>query len=208
MLAKYNLGLHAVQPVNTNNLTNDLNKDVASIRKAVSAEAITLLRLNNTSLLPLTTSPKVAYVGFGITEANTFANAIKNKYNADTYFFNYKDGSDKAAAILTALQKNYDAVIIGLHQLSKYPGNNFGLSTTAVDLINKLQQNNNAITFVFGNPYAVKNMCNAPNIVVCYEDDAIFQQAAFDVLRGNNKPKGTLPVTVCDNFKYGSGIVH
>ena len=73
--------------------------------------------------------------------------------------------------------------------------------------MNKLQQNNNAITFVFGNPYTVKNMCNAPNLVVTYEDDAIFQQAAFNVLRGTDKPKGTLPVTVCEEFNYGSGIV-
>jgi len=208
LLAKYHLGLNKVQPVNTANLTDDLNKEVAAIRKKVAKEAITLLRLHNTTLLPLATNKKVAYIGFGINEANTFANAIKDKFNADTYYFDYKDNSDKATTILNALGNNYDAVIIGLHQLSKYPGNNFGLSAGAVDLMNKIQQHNNAVTFVFGNPYAVKNMCSAPNLLVCYEDDAIFQQAAFGVLSGTNTPRGTLPVTVCDAFKYGSGIVH
>jgi beta-N-acetylhexosaminidase len=196
-----------VQQVNTANLTNDLNADVPGIRKSVAAKAMTLLRLNNTSLLPLATNKKVAYIGFGINSANTFANAIKNKYNADAYFFDYKDNDDKASTILNALSNNYDAIIIGVHQLSKYPANNFGLSASAVDLMNKLQQNNNAVTFVFGNPYTVKNMCAAPDLVVCYEDDTIFQHAAFDVLSGNNKTQGTLPVTVCDEFKYGSGIV-
>jgi len=207
LLAKYHLGLNKVRPVNTANLTSDLNAEVPGIRKAVAAKAMTLLRLNNTSLLPLTTNKKVAYIGFGINSANTFANAVKDKYNADAYFFDYKDSEDKSNTILNAVANNYDAVIIGVHQLSKYPANNFGLSPSAVDLINKLQQNNNAITFVFGNPYTVKNMCAAPNLVVCYEDDAIFQQAAVEVLSGNNKPQGTLPVTVCDEFKYGSGIV-
>ena len=59
---------------------------------------------------------------------------------------------------------------------------------------------------MFGNPYAVKNFCNAPNLVACYEDDAIFQRAAFDWLTGKIIAKGKLPVTVCDNFKYGYGI--
>lgn len=208
LLAKYNLGLNKVQPVNTTNLTNDLNTDVTAIRNIVAQKAITLLRLNTTSLLPLTAKKKVAYVGVGINSANTFANAIRNKYNTDVYYFDYKDSDAKAATILTALQKKYDAVIIGIHQLSKYPGGNFGLSKSAVELVNTIQQNGKAITFVFGNPYTVKNMCNASNLVVCYEDDAIFQQAAFDVLSGKSKPQGTLPVTVCDAFKYGSGIVH
>jgi beta-N-acetylhexosaminidase len=207
LLAKYHLGLNKVKAVNTDNLTTDLNADVPRIRKAVAEKAITLLRLNKASLLPFATNKKVAYIGFGINSANKFSDAIRNKYKADTYFFTYKDNTDKAESILNAITNNYDAVIIGVHQLSKYPGNNFGLSTTVVDLMNKLQQNNNAITFVFGNPYAVKNMCNAPNLVVAYEDDAIFQQAAFDVLSGANKPKGTVPVTVCNEFKYGSGIV-
>ena len=207
LLAKYHLGLNKAKQINTNNLTNDLNADVPAIRKAVAKKAMTLLRLTNPSILPLTGSRKVAYLGLGIDSANAFANAIKDKYNADTYFFNYKDAEGKADSVLNALTNNYDAVIIGVHQLSKYPGNNFSLTTTAVNLMNKLQQSNNAITFVFGNPYAVKNMCGAPNLVVAYEDDAIFQQAAFDVLSGANKPRGTLPVTVCDEFKYGSGIV-
>lgn len=206
LLAKYHLGLHTVQPVNTTNLADDLNTDVAAIRKGVAQKAMTLLRLSDTSFLPLATGKKVAYVGFGINGANTFANGIKNTYNADAYYFNYKDSEDKAASIISALRTKYDAVVIGIHQLSKYPASNFGLSTTAINLLNKLQQNKKAITFVFGNPYSVKNMCQAPNIVVCYEDDAIFQQVALEVLNGKNQPQGTLPVTVCSEFTYGSGI--
>ena len=164
LLAKYHLGLNKIQLVNTTNLTNDLNADVPGIRKAVASKAMTLLKLNNTSLLPLATNKKVAYIGFGINSANTFANAVKDKYNADAYFFDYKDSEEKASTILNAVANNYDAVIIGVHQLSKYPANNFGLSPSAVDLMNKLQQSNNAITFVFGNPYTVKNMCAAPNL--------------------------------------------
>ena len=40
------------------------------------------------------------------------------------------------------------------------------------------------ITMVFGNPYALKNFCDADNLIECYEDDPIFQQAAFNWLNG------------------------
>ena len=44
-------------------------------------------------------------------------------------------------------------------------------------------------------------------LIACYEDDSITQHAAIDILKGKIKARGTLPVTVCENYKYGSGIV-
>ena len=70
-----------------------------------------------------------------------------------------------------------------------------------------MQENNTSIIFDFGNPYAIKNFCDARNLVACYEDDSITQHAAADFLEGKINAKGTLPVTVCEAYKYGSGIV-
>ncbi|HYK46501.1 MAG TPA: glycoside hydrolase family 3 N-terminal domain-containing protein, partial [Parafilimonas sp.] len=53
LLAKYNLGLSRLQPVNTNNLFNDLNEDVDELRRKVARNAITLLRLSDSSAFPL-----------------------------------------------------------------------------------------------------------------------------------------------------------
>ena len=75
-----------------------------------------------------------------------------------------------------------------------------------MQLIKGAQQHNKTVTFVFGNPYAIKNICDARNIVACYQDDAITQEAAADVLKGVIGSKGRLPVTVCPEFTYGSGI--
>jgi hypothetical protein len=73
-------------------------------------------------------------------------------------------------------------------------------------IVKKLQQQTTAITFLFGNAYAAKNWCDAKNLVVCYEDDAIVQLSAFELLKGDLHYKGTLPVTVCDSYKFGFGI--
>jgi len=106
---------------------------------------------------------------------------------------------------LQALRSNYQVVVIGLHHFAKYPANNFGISAAAIRLADSIQHLLPSITLVFGNPYAIANVAGAPNLVACYEDDAIFQKAAFDFLEANIFAKGTLPVTV-GAFKYGSGI--
>src|SRR5205809_2164030 len=47
LLAKYNLGLSNTGYVNTDNLSQDLNKDVIALRRKVAKNAITLLRIKD-----------------------------------------------------------------------------------------------------------------------------------------------------------------
>jgi beta-N-acetylhexosaminidase len=49
-------------------------------------------------------------------------------------------------------------------------------------------------------------MCSAKNLAMCYEDDAIVQGTTADLLQGKIFYKGVLPVTVCENLKYGFGL--
>ncbi len=206
LLAKYNLGLNHVDSINTNNLTDDLNAEVNKLRTSVAQKSITLLRLSDKNLLPLNAGKNIAYVGFGIDSANTFSTLLQKRFKADCFYFNYKNDATKEAALLASLQNKYYVVVIGLHKFAKYPANNFGISNAAIDLIHQVQKNTTTINFVFGNPYAVKNLCDAQNLVECYEDDSIFQTKAFELLQGKIIAEGTLPVTVCDAFNFGSGI--
>jgi CubicO group peptidase (beta-lactamase class C family) len=206
LLAKYNLGLNHFKAVDTDSLTTDLNEEIPQLRAAVAQNAFTLLRLQHPRLLPLNKQSSIAYVGVGLTEANTIANLLHEQNNADVFYFDYKADTTKAAALLNSLIAKYDEVIIGVHKLAKYPANNFGMSEASIQLIKKIQQRVPSVTMVFGNPYAVKYVCDAPDLIACYEDDSIFQQAAFDWLNGKFPVKGTLPVTVCDNFQFGYGI--
>lgn len=205
LLAKYHLGLHKKQVINTENLAEDLNAKTNEIKKLLAANALTLLRKSNDNLLPLKAT-KVAFVGIGINKTNAFATRIQQAFNADLFFFENKDTITKVNSILEQL-KNYDAVVVGFHNYNRRPANQFGLSKNSLDLLNKLQ-GNNTITFAFGNPYAVQYICNSNNLVVCYEDDEITQQAAADLLMGKINAKGKLPVTVCEGFRFGDGIVY
>ncbi len=206
LLAKYNLGLNNIGYINTNNLYEDLNKDVSTLRRKVAQNAITLLRLKDTALFPLKAGKKIAYVGIGISDTNTLATFLKIEGNADVYMMDYSDDASIGDSIFKHIDSNYDAVIIGVHHFNKYPAKNFGLTLSALDLIKNLQSSTHALTMVFGNPYVLKNFCDADNLIECYEDDPIFEEAAFNWLNGDFTAAGKLPVTVCDAFHYGDGI--
>lgn len=223
LTAKYNLGLTQAQIINTNNLLDDLNAKTDAIRYEVAQHSITLLteaRFTASSTeyaeIPLTGNKykiaghtgKFAYVGIGLTGDNDFSKRMKKDYNADVFFFSYKDGQDKADEILKEVKKTgkYDAIIVGMHNYANKPADNFGFSPMALKLYQQLNFIR-TITLSFGNVLANKNFCDAWTLVACYQDDAITQQAAADFLQGKFKSQGRLPVSVC-NFKYGAGIVY
>ena len=203
--AKYNLGLANLQPIDTTNLAADLNASTNELKEILAKKALTVLKLENKKLLPLQTKKsKTLYIGIGISKENSFATSIKDAYGADIVLFNFSDSATKADSI-AKLTSGYDAVIVGMHNFSRRPANNFGISEAALGLLSKVQ-GANTINFCFGNPYALANLCGANNIVVCYEDDEITQKAGLQLLQGVTQPEGKLPVTVCDNFTFGSGI--
>ena len=209
---KYMYGVANVKPVNTNNLTNDLNDGVGEMNKIVAENAITILNNQDKEFFPLTDEDKkIAYLGIGVDSANTFATRLKDDLNADAFYFNYREDAGRIATMVALIKKRYNAVVIGVHGYNRYPRNNFGISDYALDLIKQIQNSDSAdyktVLFDFGNPYALKNFCDTKNLVGCYEDDSITQDAAADILEGKIIAKGTLPVTVCDNYKFGSGII-
>jgi beta-N-acetylhexosaminidase len=208
LMAKYQYGLANFKPVETYHITEDLNEKIPAAKKLVAENALTLLCNDEpfTFPLPVNTKKRVAYIGFGLTQDNAFAQRMRNDYRAHTYYFDYTLDSNQASALLQTLKNRYDVIIIGLHNYARYPANNFGISTAAQSLILQLQQAFSTITLAFGNPYAIKNFCTAKTLIACYEDDDIVQQTAADLLNGRFRARGRLPVTVCPALLYGSGI--
>lgn len=200
LLVKYNMGLNNFEPVDTAHLIFDLNVETINyLKPLIAQEAITLLKDNGT-VLPLKSGKKIAYVTIGTTNT-PLGKRLKKDLQTDNYFFvadstGTNDGADK---ILNQLkEKNYDAIVMGVHNYSRFPANNYGLKSATTYLLNQLQQQTNTVTLFFGNSYALKVSCNAPNLLACYEDDEYTQQAAADILEGKASAKGKLPVTVCD----------
>ncbi len=206
LLAKYNMGLNQVKNIDLRNLSYDLNKDVSLIRKAVAENALTVLKLKDSPAILLNSKNKVAVINVGTSYNTTFGKLLQKDFNADVFNFSYSAGSVESDRIINEVKSKYKSVVVGVFNVSKYPSNNFGISKSASQLVSRLQDVAPTFTFVFGNPYAIKNFCDAPNLVACYEDDDIFHQAAFDWFSGKYVARGTLPVTVCEQYKYGAGL--
>jgi beta-glucosidase-like glycosyl hydrolase/CubicO group peptidase (beta-lactamase class C family) len=211
LLAKYKYGMNKYKPITTVNLTVDLNRQVPAMKKLVAENALTFLNRSAGAFIPMMADTTkavtdVVYVGIGISNDNAFAKRMRNDYKADVFYFDYKMDSIAVLSTVELIKSRYKKVIIGIHNYNRTPANNFGLSPAAIELVQHLQQKVNSISFVFGNPYAIKNFCEAKNLVACYEDDEYTQNAAIDFLQGKIYAKGKLPVTVCENLPYGSGI--
>lgn len=208
LYAKYNYGLTSLQPIAIDGIAKDLNKEAASTWKMVSENALTLLRSDDPSVFPLSanTKRKIAYVAVGTSNDNMLAERARNEYNAHVYFFDNTQSAANATALAQLIKKRYDVVIIGVHNYSRFPRNNFGIGDVSLKLVKQLQQENATITLAFGNPYAIKNFCDAKTLVACYDDNEYVHNAAMDLLEGKIDPKGKLPVSVCAAFPSGTGI--
>ena len=207
LAAKYHYGLGQLKPIATKNITADLNAGINDMRRLVAENAITLVANKNASFFPLqqrnaTGKNELAYVLIGSKKDNAMSGRMRTDYNADVFYFDY---SEKDFTALKASLSKYKKIVVGLHNLSRSPATNFSLSSPAIQLVQKLQDENNSLVFLFGNAYAAKNWCNASNLVVCYEDESITQHTAADLLQGKINYKGVLPVTVCAQMPYGKG---
>ena len=211
LLAKYQYGMNHFVPINPANITEDLNSNIPAMKKLVAENALTLLHKTSDDFFPLkpnstATDKDVVYVGIGINQDNAFAKRMRSEYGADVFYFDYKADAIRILSTVALIKKRYKNVVIGIHDYDRRPANNFGIAAAAIALAAQLQEETNCISFVFGNPYAIKNFCTAKNLVACYEDDEYTQNAAVDFLEGKISAKGKLPVTVCKAYPFGSGI--
>ena len=193
LTAKYQLGLSHWQPIDSTHLVEDLNKDIPELYRNIARQAITLVKKSD-RIFPGPTPKRVAYIGFGLLNDNTFSKRMRDDFHANTYYFDYGLDSVKAAAAFELLRNRYDLIVIGLHNIKRYPANDFGISSAALKLLNDLSKQPNAVSFVFGNPYALKYVCDASILLECYDDNDITQAVAADWLNGKFLASGHLPV--------------
>ena len=226
--AKYQTGLAKWKPLPLEGLAARLNEKTDGLKKEIAEKAITLAKLEDRTAFPLpagggfpdhlqkngTTEStnktgqsfgNYALVEIGRNRNTAFAAAIRKNYNADVFMF---DNSKTAAAAdsLLGLLKGYDKIIVAMHELPRFPANNFGISNEVIRLVNTINTSTSGSLFIFGNPYAAKSFCDAKNLMICYEDDAIVQEAAAKMLSGTLPTEGTLPVSVCASLPAGTGI--
>ncbi|MFN5422659.1 MAG: glycoside hydrolase family 3 N-terminal domain-containing protein [bacterium] len=205
--AKYQSGLSAWKPVQTDDLVNRLNEKTDSFKKEIAQQAITLAKYNDPSSFPLSAdlTGKYAVVDIGKNRNSVFSSAMRKSFNADVFAFDNTQPVEAVDSLMKIIDGRYEKIIIALHEIPRFPANNFNLSSSMVLLVNKVAASIGSTVVVFGNPYSAKNFCDANNLLICYDDDPITQETAASMLRGEISPQGQLPVTVCSTMKAGTG---
>lgn len=211
LYAKYHLGLNKPDPENipTDHLLEDLNKEVTPLSSQVARLSLTAVKLDNGKFVPLRKDKKIAFLQIGGTPKDLLANTLRQSVSAKNFYLSFNDGSDMAADILQKIKEDkFDRIIITIGGFSKRPANNFQISQQALKLIENVHNYNTSTTLVvMGNPYALKNFTSFKNLLVSYEDGAVFQQAVADFLLGKAGLKGKLPVSVTADLPFGKGIL-
>lgn len=124
--------------------------------------------------------------------------------------------SSELNAILSQ-SNNYKNIICALFVKMRSRKNPFGISQQLIDFLNSLTnskpRNQKVILISFGNPYTVGTITNPDAILLAYSDIELSAQAAVEVLFGEIKSSGSLPVSIPDFtsssrkilFSYGTG---
>ena len=64
------------------------------------------------------------------------------------------------------------------------------------------------IVISFGNPYLLSNFPDVSGYIAAYGDSKVSIDAVIKTLTGANKPKGKLPVSINDKYKFGYGLTY
>lgn len=199
LAAKYKYGLSQSTFIDTTNIVNDLNKSVGSLKNQMAKQSLTFLR-SNLKLPYLEQNKKIAYVALNLGQSNALTKVLEEKYQAKIFYVNAKD-SNNFLNLKNSLSQ-FDKVIVGLHNYSKKPANNFEIPSSIINLLNETQSNH-WIRLIFGNPYAVAYFKDIDNILFAYEDNSFAQEAVLDWLEGKIQATGQMPVTLSDQLEYG-----
>ncbi len=190
--AKYNAGLSRFKPIDASHITEDINQYTAALNGKIAQSAVTLVRGGDIAHHWHEGYDSVLYISVN----GSLNEKVEGEWRNEAHYKRLSmPKGENAAALLKQISDNYSAVIVGVHSLSFYPSNNYGLDEEQLKFINAAGGKNNVIIAVMGNPYALKYMCHAKELMVAYEDNEWTQEAVFQFITRYPKPSGKLPVT-------------
>jgi len=205
--AKYWMGLSNLKDIDTTNLIADLNPPEANkLVQTLADAAITVLQ--GAENLPIKTNQQTIIVSVGVNATSTFASDIQ-KVNPNITIINIpKNSSPADLEKITTSLKNYAQIIVDIHDERKRPASTLDFSSEIQQFITQTASIN-AYSVVFANPYTLsgfKGITQSKSLLVAYQNSPEMEHAAANILLGNLKATGKLPVTINGLFKTGDGI--
>ena len=204
------VGLNDYEPVKLENILHEINTPQAVYLNRRLAEASLTVLNNNNDVIPVQglDSLRIASVSFGTMKKTAFQETL-DLYAGMTHFNLPVNASEIVVKTLSDQLQNYDLVISGIHDFSKFPRNTLRLNKDVLQLIEDLAAKENSIFAFFKNPYVLNKIDgieDAAGLVVAYQDSPETQEVAAQLIFGGIGANGKLPVSVGEKFKAGDGL--
>ncbi|MFD1094549.1 glycoside hydrolase family 3 N-terminal domain-containing protein [Salegentibacter chungangensis] len=204
------VGLNEYEPTRTENILKYLNTPGAVLLNRQLVEASLTVLKNENNLLPLENLDelKIASVSIGTEEETVFQETLGLYTDVKHFQLAVDAGEEEIEAVEEALE-NYNLVIAGIHDQSKYPRNSVKLSEDLLDFVEDLAENDNTIISLFKNPYVLTRFDDieeTPALIEAYQDSEITQEMVAQLIFGGISANGKLPVSAGDKFKAGDGL--
>lgn len=204
-------GLSNWKPIEMKGIYEDLNSSASmDINRKLVEASVTVLR-NKNELLPIQhlAEEKLAYVALGTDKPTAFQEGLSRYVEADQFLVPKNMAVEQLADLLDSL-KGYTKVIVGLHELGlKASVKNFGITAEMNLFLKNLIDQQETIVTVFGNVYSldkIENLQNAAGLITTYQESALTQDIASQIIFGGIGASGKLPVTINSHFKINDGI--
>lgn len=203
--SKYWAGLNKFEPIAEENLMEDLNSMHASylVTKLIEKQMCVVKDEENLLPIPVNSTQKIATVSIGGEVFNEFQNTINHYHNASHFHLPSTISADQIAKIEKTYE-DFDIVIVTLHGTSKYPRNNFGVTTSESNYMKALNKVKKCVFVDFGNPYNLKMFYGMKTVVMAYQDEEVNQVKAAQILFGALPADASLSVSVSGEYKVFS----
>ncbi|HEX8549372.1 MAG TPA: glycoside hydrolase family 3 N-terminal domain-containing protein [Cytophagaceae bacterium] len=203
---KYFTKLHQLAPIDLNNLYEDLNNSSAkALQSQLYEDAITVVK-NVDMLIPIKVldTNSIATVSIGLEGASPLTEMVDNY--AKAHHFSIPKNQDTLSLNRMVDQlKTFRTVLVNVHNTNNHPSKDFGITTNTRVFIEKLQEQTKVILTVFGSPYTLKFFTKINHLICAYEDNAITQKLAPQIIFAGLHPDGKIPVTAHDEIAVGRG---
>lgn len=218
--AKKWLGLDKNKTVDADHVSSIVNsEDSKNLSQLIADKSITLVKSINGNIpfgkrmVKRNETCLIVSLNNGNEKANSdyFLKTFSEK--GDKFFSTISSydimGEVKNAEEIIKDAKSYSYVILPIYAKVKIKTGTVGLPKSQLDLINGLISNGIQVCVVsFGNPYLLKGFKDVDSYICAYGDGISSINASVKCLFGDIVFKGKLPITISEEYKFGTGITN
>lgn len=205
-------GLHTFNYLMPDRLFEDLNNNMANMLKKQLTEASLTLVRNENNLIPVTdlSNKRIAALSVGEYPGNTFHQMLANYAPVSLYGIDKYHTPQRAYQMVQQL-KEYDLVIVSVHNNSYFVRDDYGINGKTVGLIYSIARDNDVVLSLFANPYSIAffddEILSIESILVAHEEGQVFEEAAAQAIFGAFPLQGSLSVSAGNHFPAGKGLL-